>query len=55
MNGGIDVLERIMLKLRNDPVLFVKEILGATPDEWQVEALNALMTKKRVAIRSGHG
>lgn len=49
------MLKRAMQALRDDPVLFVKKILGATPDDWQAEALNALKNNSRVAIRSGHG
>ena len=44
-----------MRRLRDDPVLFVKEILGATPDPWQAECLKALTENSRVAVRSGHG
>jgi hypothetical protein len=40
---------------RNDPVLFVKEMFNAEPDVWQAEALQALVTNDRIAIRSGHG
>ena len=39
----------------DNPVLFVKDILGVEPDVWQAEALQALATNSRVAIRSGHG
>ena len=39
----------------NNPCLFVKDILGAEPDAWQAEALDALAKYSRVAIRSGHG
>ena len=38
----------------DDPVLFVKDILGVEPDVWQAEALQALANNSRVAIRSGH-
>lgn len=44
-----------MQALRDNPVLFVKEILGATPDDWQAEALTAMKENSRTAIRSGHG
>lgn len=37
------------------PLLFVQEALGAIPEPWQREALDALTTRKRIAIRSGHG
>jgi hypothetical protein len=38
------------------PVAFVREVLGAQPDPWQLEALRALAKgHTRLAIRSGHG
>jgi hypothetical protein len=38
------------------PIAFVREVLGAEPDPWQVEALRALAQgHTRLAIRSGHG
>jgi phage terminase large subunit len=38
------------------PIAFVREILGAEPDPWQIRALRALAQgHTRVAIRSGHG
>ena len=40
---------------RDDPCLFVEEALGATPVRWQREALQAVITHDRLAIRSGHG
>lgn len=49
------MVEQVLKKFCDDPVLFVKEILGATPDEWQAEALMALAKNNRVAVRSGHG
>jgi hypothetical protein len=39
----------------NDPSLFVTEVFRAQPEKWQTEALRALATHDRVAIRSGHG
>ena len=41
--------------LRADPTLFVEEVLQATPQKWQAEALKAIATHDRVAIKSGHG
>ena len=41
--------------LRQDPALFVKTCLQATPQAWQEEALNLIRDHDRVAIRSGHG
>ena len=38
-----------------DPVKFVREVMGAEPEPWQAEAMMALVTNSRVAVRSGHG
>jgi len=41
---------------RNDPVRFVKEVLGVEPDEWQQDFLNAVASgERKISIRSGHG
>ena len=41
---------------RVDPVLFVKEVLGVEPDEWQQDFLNAVASgERKISIRSGHG
>ena len=41
---------------RDDPVLFVKEVLGVEPDEWQQDFLNAVASgERKISIRSGHG
>jgi len=40
---------------RNDPVGFVRDVLCAEPDPWQVDVLMALAEGKNVAVRSGHG
>jgi len=41
---------------RNDPNLFVKEVLGVEPDEWQKDFLNAVASgERKISIRSGHG
>lgn len=42
-------------RYRKDPLAWVREVLGAEPDEWQAEALGALANDKNVAVRSGHG
>jgi len=47
--------ERGLLLLKRDPALFVREVLGADPEVWQVEALQAIADGDRVAIKSGHG
>ena len=49
------ITAQVMTELRDNPEMFVREILKATPDLWQAEALKALTKTSRVAIRSGHG
>jgi len=40
---------------RQDARFFVENILHATPEPWQAEALDAISKEGRVAVRSGHG
>ena len=37
------------------PVAFCADLIGAQPDPWQADALEALARGRHVAIRSGHG
>lgn len=39
----------------DDPVGYVRDVLQAEPDIWQVEALTAVKENKRFAASSGHG
>lgn len=40
----------------NNPVLFVREVLGQEPEAWQAEAMDAIVAgNRRLSIRSGHG
>jgi phage terminase large subunit len=43
------------MRSKNRPLLFVTDVLGATPEPWQAEALEAVGRHDRVSIRSGHG
>jgi len=43
------------LRSRDDPLLFAADVLNATPEPWQAEALQAVGRHDRVSIRSGHG
>lgn len=43
------------LKSRNNPLLFVTDVLGVEPEAWQREALELIGSNDRVSIRSGHG
>jgi hypothetical protein len=43
-------------EMREDPALFVEEMLGAQPDPWQREVMAAVAAQHRgISIRSGHG
>lgn len=53
--ADIETMARGMRRYIKQPVAFVQEILQASPDTWQIEALNALVTRGRIAIRAGHG
>ena len=49
-------LEEFVLRYKDDPVLFVKEVLGATPYDYQAEFLDALASgERKMSVRSGHG
>src|SRR6478752_2822566 len=47
--------QRSWLKSKDCPLIFVRDVLGATPEPWQAEALEAVGRNDRVSIRSGHG
>jgi phage terminase large subunit len=41
---------------RNDPVGFVEDMLGVTPDTWQAEVMRLVAAgERRISIRAGHG
>ena len=43
-------------RYRNNPVLFVQEVLNTSPDPWQIELLNHIAKgERRISVRSGHG
>lgn len=44
-----------ILRWKANPVQFVTEVFGVTPEKWQAEALTALAEEDKVSIRSGHG
>lgn len=54
LNLNPRILERIK-RWRHDPLLFVKEVIGAVPSTQQEEALAKFPKTKRMSIRSGHG
>jgi phage terminase large subunit len=48
-------LEEFVRAYAQDPVAFVREMLGVEPLDYQAEFLNALLTERKISIRSGHG
>ena len=45
-----------LARYKSEPVSFVQEVLGAEPDEWQKEFLEAIGRRhRRISVRSGHG
>ena len=48
-------LVAMIAQFRDDPRFFVRSVLGATPQRWQGEALDAIAAHDKVAIKSGHG
>ena len=48
-------LIELLAQWKASPSTFVRDALGATPEPWQHDALEALPKHKRIAIRSGHG
>jgi len=48
--------EEFTLQYMDDPVLFVREVLGAEPLAYQAEFLEAISSgERKISIRSGHG
>jgi hypothetical protein len=43
------------MRSRDNPLLFVTDVLGAKPEPWQAAALDVVGQHNRVSIRSGHG
>ena len=40
---------------RNDPVLFMREVLSFEPDDWQIDVAHDLRDYARVSVKSCHG
>ena len=51
-----NALAAVVTAYRDDPVGFVRIVLGAEPDPWQEKVLRAVAAgKRRISIRAGHG
>ena len=49
-----EILARLEI-WHDDPVKFVKQALGVTPEKWQAKTMNDVRNNDRVAVKSGHG
>lgn len=48
--------DQFQIDYRNNPVRFVKEVLGVQPDVWQADMMTAVAQgHRRISVRSGHG
>jgi phage terminase large subunit len=47
--------EQAWLKSPTNALLFVTDVLGASPEPWQCEALRLISENDRLSIRAGHG
>jgi phage terminase large subunit len=50
-----DIQKSVIRWREGGPCLFAQEVLGADPTEQQWEGSRAMVTRRRVSIRSGHG
>ena len=51
-----NVFNEWVARYRDDPVLFVMEVLGVDPDPWQIKFLRAIARgDRKISVRSGHG
>ncbi|SDO86215.1 terminase B [Selenomonas ruminantium] len=55
MAANVEEFAQQMKRYITDPAAFVVNVLDAHPDKWQEEALQAIGTKPRISVRSGHG
>lgn len=55
MSKPYNVLVDIIDLYWDDPIAFVEDILGVTPDEWQSEVLHDIAHHRWVSVRSGQG
>ena len=56
MTDEVNPFEEFLERYANDPVLFVKEVLGAEPFDYQQELLNDIANgERKISVRSGHG
>ena len=50
-----NIFTEFITKYKDDPVQFVRDILGEEPDEWQKKVMVESMSSRLLAVKSGHG
>ena len=56
MQEQLSEIQKAVLRWREaGPAEYAREVLGATPTDQQLEGGRALVERRRVSIRSGHG
>ena len=56
MTDEVNPFEEFLERYANSPVLFVQEVLGAEPFDYQQELLNDIANgERKISVRSGHG
>lgn len=49
-------LKNVITSYRDDPVGFVRYVIGVEPDTWQAEVMTAVARgERRISVRAGHG
>ena len=48
-------LSELILTYEKHPDLFVEDLLGVTPQDWQREMMSATLQHRKLSLRSGHG
>jgi hypothetical protein len=51
----VNVAQRNILRWREHPATFVREVFGAEPDPWQVDVLEAFPRNPRIAMKASKG
>ena len=55
MNEAVRAAHKNIQRWREDPVSFVREVLGAEPDPWQAKILNEFPRNRRLAMKASKG
>ena len=51
----MEIMKTLINRYRHNPVMFVKEVLGAEPEPEQIQMLESINTNRMTAVKAGHG